>query len=412
MRVILTGFVIAILISLAVTSSSELLKYVQTEFPWVFLFINEIIARINLEQLDVLQVNISNLEYWIIVAFFTLLSIILVKNILKPIAKYFSTISSINLAKNQHESEVARIIIDDLKKTVNDEVLLVYNSVYRKAADDYTERIYECVNQVMNPVIEMAHEFKEKTEKMLAGYSAGAVASLYGKEFFNREFVSDIISMVLKRQLSSQDLNDVIEHQIKINMPHVERKVNEAVSKNVHEMLNNYFEMISIQGRDASEIGGVSLKGFEQQLSTRLNVSLKKISVSVCSIDSESIDFLSNAVIGAGVIGGSMIAGGTGIALIASGPIGLIAGAVIGGVFLFDRKEGISEIIKNIFGGDPTEKLKIHFDLIEKDIISNIEKKIDPVYTNLRKTLNSITEDYLDAVIVELSMKNIVDSGR
>jgi hypothetical protein len=406
-RLILTGFFAAVLISIVVTFSSELMKYAKTEFPWYPQIINEIITIIG-HQFNVSIVYIIKSNYWFIVVVLTLLTLVLIKNIFKPIIKYLGAVSLITSKKNQKVIEITEAIMVDLKKAIDAEVWVVYKDSYLKALDDYSYRIDACLNQLRNPVIDMTHEFKAKTENMLAGYSAGKVASLYGKEVFNNGFTSDIIAMVLNRQMSNQQLNDVIEQQIQKNMPIIDRKIREIVSNDVHKMLNNYFDMISKQGCDVTEIGGVSLKGFEQQLSSRLNIPLTKVSVSVCSINAMNIDILTNAVIGAGTIGGAMLLGGAGIALFASGPVGLIVGAINVGNLLFGNKEGISKLIKNLFGGDPTEKLKNHFSTIEKNVVSNIELIIEPAYKNIKETLNDITKDYIDAVIKEVSLKHIV----
>lgn len=123
------------------------------------------------------------------------------------------------------------------------------------------------------------------------------------------------------------------------------------------------------------------------------NISSSKTELDVKEISNSVSQSISVAVgaIGTSVI--AMISGGAGTAIIATGPVGLIIGAIVG-VFAFflgkdEIEKGISEyiadkkipkLVKKTAKGKVSTQLKLNEAKFEQDIYNSLKKHLEPVY--------------------------------
>lgn len=188
-------------------------------------------------------------------------------------------------------------------------------------------------------------------------------------EMIKADIYQNIIVNTVKDWFEGSDSILVLNSQIKKNVDDRWRFVEQKVKSRLVE-----FEEYSINVLE------------ESISSSKTELDVKEISNSV----SQSISVAVGAI-GASII--AMISGGAGTALIATGPVGLIIGAIVGAFAFFlgkvEIEKGISEyiadknipkLIKKSSKGKVSTQLKLNEAKFEQDIFNSLTKHLEPVY--------------------------------
>ncbi|NMB80729.1 MAG: hypothetical protein GYA14_02815 [Ignavibacteria bacterium] len=161
------------------------------------------------------------------------------------------------------------------------------------------------------------------------------------------------------------ELNDRIKTNVNSRWPFVELKVKNRLSE-----YENYSKSV-----------------IEGTISTGSNeLDVKEISNSVSQSISVAVGALGTSIV-------AMISGGAGTALLATGPVGIIMGIMIGAfawfigkdeleknisAYIADKK--IPKLIKKSAKGKVSTQLKLNESKFEQDIFNSLKNQLEPVY--------------------------------
>jgi len=168
---------------------------------------------------------------------------------------------------------------------------------------------------------------------------------------------------------SIKNLNDKIDQNVKDRWPFVEQKVKIRLS-----------EFEDITKRTLAQASGMR----------KTDLDVHAISEGVSTGISLALGALGSALLG-------MICGGAGTALIATGPVGWIIGAIIGALGYFLGKTKIEDLISSFIAdkkipalvkkpayGKVVAQLKLNESRFEQDVFNMLQEQLKPVYEVLR----------------------------
>jgi hypothetical protein len=168
---------------------------------------------------------------------------------------------------------------------------------------------------------------------------------------------------------SIKDLNDKINQNVKDRWPFVEQKVKIRLG-----------EFEEITHKTLAEGGEIK----------KTELDVKAISEGVSQGISLALGALGSALLG-------MICGGAGTALIATGPVGWIIGAIVGALSFFLGKAKIEDVISGFIAdkkipalvkkpaqGKVVAQLKLNESRFEQDVFNMLQEQLKPVYEVLK----------------------------
>ena len=248
--------------------------------------------------------------------------------------------------------------------------------------------------------IRLFHLSAERRYNDLTTTVSDAVGREASSQVFQFDFAAETIAMIKSGDLNEEAYGTRIQQYLHIRQPIVEQTANEEALKEISKVIKRYLTFIKQYIHQVSSVSGISLRKLEESIVAATNVRNGDVDIA-----SEDLDSLASIVIGAGAIGGGIISGGAGVALIASGPIGWIAGAAIAGLALTQRKGQIKSMLGAMGFGLTEKKVRDHFSLIETRVRERVGESVSSTCSDIHKQLSHIQESVESAMIGEFRAK-------
>lgn len=203
-----------------------------------------------------------------------------------------------------------------------------------------------------------ARQLKKKLDA-----AAVELAGMIKHEIYDKVVVATVHEWFESSE-SLQALNDIIKARVTEAWPYVEKKVSAR--------LLEFEEQTRTSVAPGAEPGAASLgdTNIIEDIGERISLAIGAIGTAVLA----------------------MLSGGGGVALIASGPLGWLLGAIIGAVAYFKGKDRLEEwmtdkripaLAKKIARGKVDAKLRAHESPFERDVFEVLQEKLAPVYKTL-----------------------------
>ena len=225
---------------------------------------------------------------------------------------------------------------------------------------------------------------------------AYAVAEKASSQVFERDFIRETEAMVNNGDLTEEAYRDRVKQYLTARQPLVERTTNEEALKEFSRVIKRYLTSVKQHTHQSASASGISLRRLEESIAAATDVRSSEVDLS-----SEDLDSLARIVVGAGAIGGGILSGGAGVALIASGPIGWIAGAAIAGLALTQGKSHIKSMLGAMGFGLTEEKVRDHFSAIESSVRASVAQSVNGTCRDIQRHLSHIQESIETTMIEE-----------
>jgi len=211
----------------------------------------------------------------------------------------------------------------------------------------------------------------ENTKKIIKKKLDGITFSLT-EMIMNELYENTIVSTVTNWLAGSDsiiDLNNQINQNVKDRWPFLQKKIN--------HQLQEFEDFTKASLQEAKQVSGG-------------NMNVDEISAAISSSISIAIGSIGTAFL-------AVISGGAGTALIASGPIGLVIGAIIGVFAFFFGKSTIEDVIKDFIADKKipalikkpvkskvANQLALNRGKFEEEIHKNFEIQLKSIYEALK----------------------------
>lgn len=246
--------------------------------------------------------------------------------------------------------------------------------------------------------LEVFHQFVADADRvarqiMSLPKKAGQLAA---DNLFDRDFIARMKALADQDEVDMDKINSIIEVWVRDRKPFIDKIVSDELKRGIKEVVGKYLQVVQSFSTSLQTTSAISMRDLEDAVSRGLMLQSSSVSFS-----GHNIEGLTDLVIGAGVIGAGVISGGAGMALIASGPVGWIAGAVIGGLML--TSDGARRFIKGVmraFGfGMNGEKMQTQLYQVAGKYGSGIIDALNPecrkVSDQLQEATRKIVQDIL-----------------
>lgn len=283
------------------------------------------------------------------------------------------------------------------KKNTDQFIQSLNNELIELTFETLGREIMECIPRMTDKFTDSLWAFKSDCEKILYAFERipADIAVQTSSMLFESNFVDEMCRCADDPELDENLLNTKIKQYIEIRKPLLEKNIVDSYQNLCRKIIKDFVATITNNGKKIEGIGAISKGKIDETIAKALNISSGNLKLT------ESTEDITNAIIGAGIIGAGVLSGGAGVALVASGPIGWIAGAILGGTMLFKGKDTIKSILRSFGFGLDYRKMQEQFDQIKAQFADQIKASLASESKKMRSCLDSICEEIIRKLIVQ-----------